>query len=144
MVDVSNQRRMAAEILKCGYHRVAIDPDRLEDVAKAVTKEDIRLLIEQGAIYKKPIKGTVRKSEKISKKRRTPGNRKGSKYSIVNRKRRWINTIRPLRATLKDLRDKGKISREDYRKYVKMAKSGQIRTITHLYTILEREGIIKK
>ena len=32
-MDLKNQKRMAAEILKCGESRVWIDPNRIEDAA---------------------------------------------------------------------------------------------------------------
>ena len=32
MADLRNQRRMAAEILKCGENRVWMNPDRLDEV----------------------------------------------------------------------------------------------------------------
>ena len=50
MTDLRNQRRMAAELLKCGVHRVWMDQDRLDEIAKAVTKDDIRILINGKAI----------------------------------------------------------------------------------------------
>ena len=39
------QKRLAAQILKCGRNRVRFDPDRLEDIKEAITKTDIRSLI---------------------------------------------------------------------------------------------------
>ena len=50
MTDLRNQRRMAASLLKCGANRVWMDHDRLDEIAKAVTKGDIRVLINGKAI----------------------------------------------------------------------------------------------
>ena len=50
MTELKNQRRMAASLLKCGEHRVWMDQDRLDEIAKAVTKDDIRVLIKGKAI----------------------------------------------------------------------------------------------
>ena len=47
-MDLKNQKRMAAEILDCGYNRVWIDPNRAEDVADAITRADIRTAIASG------------------------------------------------------------------------------------------------
>jgi len=53
-------RRMAASILGVGVHRVWIDPERIEDVLGAVTREDVRKLIKDGVIKaKRPRKGLV-------------------------------------------------------------------------------------
>ena len=35
-MDLKNQKRMAAEILKCGENRVWIDPDKIEEVAECI------------------------------------------------------------------------------------------------------------
>ena len=50
MTDLRNQRRMAASLLKCGVNRVWMDHDRVDEIAKAVTKEDVRVLIKGKAI----------------------------------------------------------------------------------------------
>ncbi|MFN3268073.1 MAG: 50S ribosomal protein L19e, partial [Zestosphaera sp.] len=51
MSDLSLQKRLAAEILGVGVSRVRIDPARVEDVESALTKEDVRRLIENGVIW---------------------------------------------------------------------------------------------
>ena len=45
MSDLSLQKRLAAEILGVGESRIWIDPNRIEDVADAITREEIRGLI---------------------------------------------------------------------------------------------------
>lgn len=57
MTDLRNQRRMAATLLKCGKNRVWMDYDRLDEIAKAVTKDDIRVLIKGKAIKSRQVKG---------------------------------------------------------------------------------------
>ncbi|MGI0151477.1 MAG: 50S ribosomal protein L19e, partial [Thermoplasmata archaeon] len=39
MSDLSNQKRMAAELLKVGHGRVWMDPSSQEDLADAVTRQ---------------------------------------------------------------------------------------------------------
>ncbi|WP_457614643.1 50S ribosomal protein L19e [Methanopyrus sp.] len=144
------QRRMAAEILKCGVHRVWIDPERLEEVARAQTREDIRRLIKEGAIRKKPIKGQsrvrARKRHEQRKKgrQRGPGRRKGAKEARMPRKRAWIQRIRPIRRKLRELRDSGKIDRSTYRKLYMMAKGGYFRDTSHLLAYIEENDLWKK
>ena len=50
MADLRNQRRMAAEILKCGENRVWMNPDRLDEVEDCITRADIRTAIASGLI----------------------------------------------------------------------------------------------
>ena len=57
MTDLRNQRRVASTILKCGENRVWIDPDKIDEVAKAVTRKDVKILIKGGVIKSKKVKG---------------------------------------------------------------------------------------
>jgi len=116
MTDLRNQRRMAAVLLKCGENRVWMDHDRLDEIAKAVTKSDIRVLIHGKAVKSRQIKGISSGRKKLVAKqkakgrRRGQGSRKGAKYARLPRKERWIRTIRPIRLELRALRDEGKIN----------------------------------
>ncbi len=149
-MDVKFQRRLAAEILKCGEERVWMDPNALEEIKEAVTRDDVRMLIKRGLIRKKQIKGTSRvranylKAQREKGRRRGPGSRKGKKYARYPRKRRWIKTIRPIRATLRDLRDSGMIDRHTYRRYYRLANGGTFKSRNHLLSHMKAEGVIKE
>lgn len=151
MTDLRNQRRMAAQLLKCGVHRVWMDQDRLEEIAKAVTKDDIRVLIKGKAIKAKQKNGisSGRKKKYILQqkkkgRRRGHGSRKGAKHARLPKKERWIKTIRPLREYLRTLRDEKKIDRSTYRKYYRKAKGGEFKSKHHLRTHLISDGILKE
>ena len=150
MTDLRNQRRMAASLLKCGVNRVWMDHDRVDEIAKAVTKEDIRVLVNGGAIQSRQIKGISSGRKKFTKKQkdkgrqRGHGSRKGAKYARLPRKARWIRTIRPIRTYLRSLRDEGKINKSIYRKYYQKAKGGEFRSKHHLETHLISDGVLKK
>lgn len=149
-MDLKNQKRMAAEILKCGANRVWIDPNRLEDVEDSITRADIRTLIASGTVRASQKKGTSRGRARALLKQRAKGRRKGhgSRRGTYNarapRKRRWIQTIRPLRRRLRELRDGGKLSRSIYRKYYMMAKGGMFRSVAHLESHLKIEGHLEE
>ena len=150
MTDLRNQRRMAASILKCGIKRVWMDQDRTDEIAKAVTRGDIKILINGGAIKSKQIQGISgwrkRFNQKQKKKgrRKGHGSRKGAKYARMPRKKRWIKTIRPIRTQLRKLRDEKKIEKSVYRKYYMMAKGGEFRNKHHLQTRLVSDGLLKE
>ncbi|WP_064496504.1 50S ribosomal protein L19e [Methanocaldococcus jannaschii] len=148
-MDVSVQRRMAAEILKCGIERVWIDPTQLDRVKMAMSKDDIRALIKEGVIKKKQKKGIssarVKKLKEQRKKgrRRGPGSRRGAAGARTPPKERWMATIRALRKTLKQLRDSGKIDRKVYRKLYRMAKGGAFRSRSHLFLYMREHELLK-
>ena len=149
-MNVSVQRRMAAEILKCGIERVWIDPTQLDRVKMAMSKDDIRVLIKEGVIKKKQKKGIssarVKKLKEQRKKgrRRGPGSRRGAAGARTPPKERWMATIRALRKTLKQLRDSGKIDRKVYRKLYRMAKGGAFRSRSHLFLYMREHDLLKQ
>lgn len=53
MTDLANQRRLAAEVMDIGVNRVWMDPDASKDIEAALTREDVRKLIEE----KRSVKG---------------------------------------------------------------------------------------
>ena len=77
MTDLRNQRRMAADLLKCGVNRVWMDHDRIDEIAKAVTKDDIRVLIRGKAIKSNQEKGISRGRKKFNVKQKKKGRRRG-------------------------------------------------------------------
>ena len=150
MADLRNQRRMAADLLKCGDNRVWMDDDRVDEIAKAVTKNDVKILIRGGAITSRQIRGISsgrkkkNKEQKKKGRRRGHGSRKGGKYARFPRKERWIQTIRPIRIYLKQLRDDKQITPSIYRRYYLKAKGGEFRSKHHLKTHLISDGILKE
>ena len=151
---ISNQKRMAADIFSkkegktVGIHRIWVNPDYLSEVADAVQKDDVRMLIEDGIIKARPIKGTsrsrARKSafQKSKGRRKGQGSRSGSANSRSPRKQRWMSKIRAQRRVLKDLREQGAITPSQYRHYYLKAKGGSYRSISHLRSNLGAEESI--
>jgi large subunit ribosomal protein L19e len=141
---------MAAELLKCGVNRVWIDPSRLEDVGDAITRNDIRVMINAGAIVasqKTGISSGRRKylaGQKKKGRRKGPGSRRGAKYARTPRKREWIRRIRPIRARLKELRDKKVMDTKTFRKFYMQAKGGMFKSKAHLNTQLKIHGVLKE
>jgi large subunit ribosomal protein L19e len=127
-----------------------MDHDQLEEIAKAVTKDDIRLLIIGKAIKSRQKKGisSGRKKFNMQQKkkgrRRGHGSRKGAKYARLPKKELWMKTIRPIRIYLRKLRDDKKINKSIYRKYYMKAKGGEFRSKHHLKTHLISDGILKE
>jgi len=148
MVDLTNQRRLAANLLKCGGHRVWINENRLEDVAGAVTRSDIRRLIASGAIQKKQKKGIsggralYRKLQKRKGRRMGPGTRKGGPHVKFPKKRRWIKIIRPIRAHLVELKKAKAITVKNYRLLYRQAKGGMFKNKAHVDAQLRARNLL--
>lgn len=147
-MNLKTQKRMAAEILGVGEGRVWLDPERASEVSTAITKADIRQLINDGAIEAKSkesvSRGSAReKDEQKDKGRRSgPGRRKGSKGGRKPEKEEWMDKVRALREELRDLRDEGTIDSSLYRDLYKRVKGGSFRSRSHLRNYLEERGIL--
>ena len=148
MLDV--QRRLAAQILKCGVNRVRFDPERLSDIKDAITKSDVRALIGEDAIFRKRLLNTSGfwsrkiKAQKIKSKQKGAGSRKGKKTARLNPKTAWMNKIRLQRDFIKSMRDKKSIDTTSYHELYMKSKGGFFRSIRHLKLYVTERGLIKK
>jgi len=149
-LTLRSQRRLAAEILKVGENRVWIDPERIDEVESAITREEIRKLIHEGAIRALKKRGVSRARARIlhqkkkKGRRRGPGSRSGALKARQPRKKMWIMRIRALRRRLRILREKRAITRTTYRRLYIMAKSGTIRSVAELKRYIETHRLERR
>ncbi|HJJ42590.1 MAG TPA: 50S ribosomal protein L19e [Methanocorpusculum sp.] len=143
MSDLTGQRRLAAVVLKCGENRVWFNPEKLTDIQNAMSREDIRKLIEEGAISTHQKKGISRgraRARTIKRAyghRKGPGHRNGAKGARTPSKTDWIKKIRAQRKELRAQRDSGAITPTEYRRLYRRAAGGQFRNVAHLKTQIE-------
>ncbi len=148
-MNLTTQKRLAADILKVGLNRVWIDPEKIEEVSRAITRDGVRQLIDQGAIKAKPKTGiSSYRSKKIAQqkkkgKRKGKGSVKGAKHARTPKKQAWMSTIRALRTDLRDMRDAGEIDATTYRKLYKMAKGGAFRSKSYMKNYARDHDMIK-
>jgi large subunit ribosomal protein L19e len=148
-MNLTTQKRLAAEILKIGVNRVWIDPDNLEEVSEAITREGVKKLIADGTIKARPKKGiSSYRSKKIAEqkskgRRKGRGSIKGAKGARNPKKKAWMTTIRALRTDLKDMRDNREINRTTYRKLYKMAKGGAFRSKSYMKTYARDHDLLR-
>lgn len=149
-MDLSSQKRMAADVFDCGKNKVWIDPTRQEDVADAITKADIRRLVQEGAIKRKEEKGQSRgkarkiKEQKDKGRRKGHGTRKGKEGARQQRKKKWISKVRAQRKFLKELKSGDKIERENYRDLYRKVKGGEFNSKKQLKAYINSNNILKE
>jgi len=150
MTDLRSQRRLAAQILKIGQNRVWIDPEKIDDVDVAITREEIRKLIHEGIIKQMPEQGVSRARARIlhAKKKKGLrsglGSRTGSPRARVSKKEAWTSKIRALRNKLSKLKTNKIITESVYRKMYKMASSGRFTSVADLERYLESHELWRK
>ncbi|HDI01751.1 MAG TPA: 50S ribosomal protein L19e [Candidatus Bathyarchaeota archaeon] len=149
-MNLRSKRRMAAELLGVGETRIWIDPEYLDVVADAMTKDEIRRLIHEGIIRVKPEKGVSRararriRAQKRKGRRRGPGSRSGARHAIIPRKRLWIMRIRAIRKRLRYLRDRRAITVSVYRRLYRMAKGGAFKSVADLERFITAHGLWRR
>ncbi len=146
-MNLSNKKRIAAQVLKCGQTRVVFDVESLDSIKEAITKADIRSLAKDGIIKKKPkqgvSKGGLRKHLKQKRKGRRagPGRRSGTKHARLPKKNAWMNKTRAIRDLLKTLREKEVIGTKSYRLLYRKAKGGFFRSRRHIKLYIEEHSL---
>jgi large subunit ribosomal protein L19e len=150
VTNLRSQRRLAAQILKVGQDRVWIDPNRIEDVEAAITREEIRKLIHEGVIKPLKEKGVSRARARVAHEkkkkglRRGPGSRSGAAKAKVSKKEAWMNKIRALRKRLRELKAQKIITESTYRKLYVMAKSGRFTSVADMERYIKAHDLWRK
>ncbi|MEF8880361.1 MAG: 50S ribosomal protein L19e [Candidatus Nanohaloarchaea archaeon] len=145
MSDLKSQKRMAAEVMDVGEDRVWINPEEQEKVSEAITRKDIRNLVEGGTIQKRDVKGTSKgrakeiKKQKKKGQRKGHGSRKGKKSARKSDKQKWMEKIRAIRERLKEMKENEEVTSEQYRELYDMSKGGFFRDTKHLENHVENK-----
>ena len=133
-VNLRAKKELVARTLGVGVGRIKFDPNYLDDIADAITREDIRSLLTARTILIKKKEGTSRgrfrvKHEKAKKRGRGKGSMEGKKTARTGKKEAWVRT---LRKHLKIMKDREEISKDKFRLLYRRIKGGQVRSVAHL------------
>ena len=135
MTDLKAQKRLAADVLGVGRNRVRFDPDAQGEIADAITRDDVRELIEEGVIEAESTEGNSRGSARERNEKRAyghrtgHGSRKGGAGAREDESDEWRSRIRAQRAKLRELRDADEINRSQYRELYDMASGGEFDSV---------------
>jgi len=141
-VNLKAKKQLVSRIYNVGINRVHFDSDHLDDIADAITRENVRSLLTANTIQIKRIVGTSRgraKVKKIQKKKRgvKQGSKKGRKGARVGKKEVYVIKVRSLRYRLKIAKDRKEITNKEFWALYKKIGGNTVRNIAHLRTIIE-------
>ena len=142
VVNIAKKRELVARILGVGANRIRFEPDKLEDVADSITRDNIKALVKSGAIWTVKPKGTSR--GRAAAKRavwkvhgKGQGSKKGRKTARVGKKEVYVVRVRSMRYRLKVMKDRKDIPNEVYWQLYKKVNGGQVRSLAHLRDLVK-------
>ena len=138
-MNLKSKKELIARALGVGASRIKLMPEASDRIQDAITREEIRALINSKAVIIKQRKGVSRSRVKKGKKKGS-GSRKGAKGARQGKKQVWVKKVRALRIHLSYLLKHGIISKENYKKLYLWIKGGQIKTVKRLDEIAREMG----
>jgi large subunit ribosomal protein L19e len=146
MTDLSAQKRLAADVLDVGKNRIWFDPESQGEIADAITRDDVRELVERGVIQAEATDGNSRgrARERDAKRayghQKGHGSRKGTAGARESDSESWQKRIRAQRKRLKELRDEeAEITSSQYRDLYNKASGGEFDSVSDLERYIENQ-----
>ncbi len=142
VVNLKAKRQLVSRILGVGIGRIKLDPEYLDDVTDAITRDNVRSLITANVIQIKSIKGTSRgrahfKKSQKHKRGTKQGSKKGTKGTRIGKKEVHVKRVRAMRHQLKVSKLRKEITNANYWKLYKHVRGNQVRNLAHLRTLIE-------
>jgi large subunit ribosomal protein L19e len=132
MASLNKKKLLAQRTLKIGKGRIKFVDSRLEEIKEAITKQDIKDLVDNGAIIILNEKG--RKKIVRRKVRRGPGK---VRKKVNTRKKDYVILTRKLRKYMVEMRKQGRLSAEEVKEIRKKIRNKEYRSLAHMKELIK-------
>ncbi|MCF7861120.1 50S ribosomal protein L19e [Candidatus Woesearchaeota archaeon] len=143
------QKRLAAQMLKRSQKKVKLDPTQLTEIKEAITKKDVKDLIDDKIIKGIPKRGVSRararknEEQKAKGRRKGIGSRKGKQTARTPKKAAWMAKVRSQRNFLKTLKEKEIVDNPTYRNLYTKVGGGFFRSQRHIKLYITEHKLTK-
>ncbi len=144
-INLRDKRELAARLLGVGANRIKFDPQYLEDIADAITRDNIRSLVTARTIIIRGVTGTSRgrkRARHLNQKKhgKGHGSKKGAKGARMGKKQIWVKKVRAMRHRIKVMKNRGDISKAAFWSLYTKINGGQVRSLAHLRELVKEAG----